>query len=217
MILYDPTGLVTQLQTAVRPVFMQPQWLSKRLDFWLENIRTSLAHLQDAVKEADRMAICAEFGWFTFGCALIPLLHAGITPSSSRSLLLLGPIAPMLKAQLAELEGSTQMSAADVFALAPLLQGMMPLLDASHGQLGIYFIQKTSWMTQQGHHQEALHALWALIWAVAQSCRQHPTPPVRTAGADLLQRWLQRTHLAEPAIWPESCKAQPYFYGSLRR
>ena len=76
------------------------------------------------------------------------------------------------------------------------------MIDASYGQLGIYFIQKTSWMAQQGHRQEALHALWELIWAVAQSCRQHPTPAVRTAGADLLQRWLQRTHLDGPANWP---------------
>jgi len=201
LILYDPTGFVTHLQNAVRTVFMQPEWLGKRLAFWLENTRTSLTRLREAVALGDVLEICAALGWFTLGCASIPLLHAGITPSTTRSLLLLGPISPMLKVQLAELEGSTQMSQADVLALEPLLQQMSPLLDASYGQLGIYFPQKTLWMAQQGHYQEALHALWVMIWAVAESCRQSSNPAVRTTGAGLLQCWLQRTGLHEPGIW----------------
>jgi predicted nucleotidyltransferase len=46
LILYDPTGFVTHLQDAVRPVYMQPQWLGKRLAFWLENMDTSLARFR---------------------------------------------------------------------------------------------------------------------------------------------------------------------------
>jgi len=37
---YDPTGHFTQLQQAVRVVYMQPQWLGKRLAFWLDMIRS---------------------------------------------------------------------------------------------------------------------------------------------------------------------------------
>ncbi len=160
LILYDPTGFVTQLQNAVRPIYMQPQWLGKRLAFWLDNIRTSLERFREAVTAVDRLEICAAFGWFTFGCASIPLLHAGMTPSSTRGLLLLDRIAPTLKAHLAELEGSTQMSQADVLALEPLLQEMIPFCDASFGQLPIYFTKKTLWMAQQGQYQEALHPMW---------------------------------------------------------
>ena len=200
LILYDPTGFLTHLQNAVRPVFMQPQWLNKRLAFWLDNIRTSLARLRETVAAEDPLGICAAVGWFTFGCASIPLLRAGITPSSTRSLLLLGPLSPALKVALATLEGSTQLSIADVLALEPLLQEMIPLLDTSYGQLGIYFTQKTLWMAQQGHQQEALHALWLMSWAVAESCRQSSNPAVRLTGADVLQRWLQRLGMHEPAL-----------------
>ncbi|CAN5846712.1 hypothetical protein BH10CHL1_BH10CHL1_14670 [soil metagenome] len=215
IILYDPTGFVTQLQAAIRPVFMQPQSLSRRLTFWLENTRTSLAQLQAAVKAADVLEICETFGFFTFGCASIPLLQAGITPSSTRSLLLLSPIDPILTGQLAELEGSTQMSTADLLALEPLLQEMLPFMDASYGQLGVYFIQKTSWMTQQGHHQEALHAIWIFIWAIAQSCRQHPELAVRLAGTALLHRWLHRIHMHEPSIWVVKLQQAEMLLGQL--
>ena len=199
LILYDPTGFMTQLQNAVRPIYMQPQWLDKRLAFWWENVSTALAHLREAVTAADPLGFCAAFGWFTFGCASIPLLHAGITPSSTRSLLLLGRIDPSLKAQLAELEGSTQMSAADVVALEPLLQEIIQLGDASYGQLLIYATQKTLWMAQQGQHQAALHTMWLMMYGAAESCLRHPDPARRATGINLSQRWLQRTGMHEPS------------------
>jgi hypothetical protein len=199
LILYDPSGFVTQMQNAVRPIYMQPQWLGRRLAFWLDNIHTSLARFRAAVTAVDRLEICAAFGFFTFGCVSIPLLHAGMTPSSTRGLLLLGRIAPMLKAQLAELEGSTQMSAADVLAFEPLLQETIPLGDASYGQLGIYFMQKTLWMAHQGQHQEALHAMWLMMYGAAEGSLQHTDPAERAIGIDLAHRWLQRTGMHEPA------------------
>lgn len=194
LILYDPTGFVTQLQNAVRPLYMQPQWLEKRLAFWLDIIRTSLARFREALTAGDCLEICAAFGWFTFGCASIPLLHAGRTPSSTRGLLLLGHIAPTLKAHLVELEGSTQMSQADVLALEPLLQEMIPLGDASGGQLLIYFTKKTLWMAQQGQYQEALHPMWFMMSGSAESYLQRTDPVERETGIDLAHRWLQRTY-----------------------
>jgi predicted nucleotidyltransferase len=194
LILYDPTGCVTQMQNAVRPLYMHPQWLGKRLAFWLDNVRTSLARFRQAVTAGDLLELCAALGWFTFGCASIPLLHAGITPSSTRGLLLLGRAAPTLKAQLAELEGSTQMSAADVVALEPLLLEMIPLGDASFGQLPLYFTKKTLWMAQQGQYQEALHPMWLMMYGAAEGCLQRSDPAERATGIDLAHRWLQRTH-----------------------
>lgn len=196
LILYDPTGFVTQRQHDVRAVFMQPQWLDKRLAFWLEQTRSNYQRFTDAINTDEPLEICAALGLFTFGCASIPLLRAGVTPSSSRGLALLGPIAPAIKVQLAELEGSTKMSATDVLALEPLLQEGLPLADAALGQLPIYFIQKTRWMAQQGQHQEALHAMWLQMGGgVAQACIARNDPVERATGAELMQRWLQRADL----------------------
>jgi hypothetical protein len=196
LILYDPTGFLTHLQNAVRPVYIQPQWLGKRLTFWLDNSRTSLAQFRAAVSAADPLRLCAAVGMFTFGCSSIPLLRAGITPSSSRGLLLLGPVDPQLKAQLAAFEGSAHMTASDVLALEPLLQEMIPFCDASFGQLPIYFTKKTLWMAQQGQYQEALHAMWLLMWGAAEGCLQRADPAERATGSNWAQRWLQQTHFA---------------------
>ncbi|MEZ4617380.1 MAG: nucleotidyltransferase domain-containing protein [Caldilineaceae bacterium] len=127
LILYDPYGFVTQHQNAVRTVFMQPQWLGKRLAFWLEQTRTTYTQFMEAIQFADALQLRAALGLFTFGCASIPLLRAGVKPSSSRGLVLLGPVAPAIKTQLAKLEGSTTMSVVDVLALEPLLQEGLPL------------------------------------------------------------------------------------------
>ena len=202
LILYDPTGFLTQLQKAVRPVYMQPQWLDKRLSFWLESIRMTLAQFREAVIAEDALRICAALGLFTFGCSSIPLLRAGITPSSSRGLLLLGPIAPTLKAQLAEFEGSAHMTASDVLALEPLLHEATPLYDAAFGQLPLYLLPKTLWMAQHGHHQEALHTMWLNMGGgAAQGCLQRNDPVELVVGTDLMQRWLQRTSFAGAEVW----------------
>jgi hypothetical protein len=122
-------------------------------------MRTSLAQFKEAVTAADALRICAALGLFTFGCSSIPLLRVGITPSNSRGLLLLREVDPTLTAQIAELEGSTKMSASDVLALEPLLREAIPFYPAVFGQLGFYWVPKILWMTQEGHHQEALHAI----------------------------------------------------------
>jgi hypothetical protein len=194
LILYDPTGFLTHLQEAVRPVYMQPQWLGKRLTFWLDTSCTALAQFREAVSVADALRLCAAVGMFTFGCSSIPLLRAGITPSSSRGLLLLGPVDPRLKAQLAAFEGSAHMTVSDVLALEPLLREAIPLWNASFGQLPVYFLHKTLWMTQHGQHQEALHAMWLHMGGrAAADCLQRNDPAELVAGAELIQRWQQRT------------------------
>ncbi len=194
LILYDPTGFLTHLQKAVRPVYMQPQWLGKRLSFWLDTLRPVLMQFREAVIAADALRLCAALGMFTFGCSSIPLLRAGITPSSSRGLLLLGPVDPYLKAQLAAFEGSAHMTTSDVLALEPLLHEAIPLYDAAFGQVPLYMVQKTLWMAQHSHHQAALHAMWLHMGGgAAQGCLQRNDPAELLVGTDLMQRWLQRT------------------------
>jgi hypothetical protein len=200
LILYDPTGFLTQLQQAVRPLYMQPQWLDKRVSFWLDTMRTALTQFRESVIAADALRLCAALGMFTFGCSSIPLLRAGITPSSSRGLLLLGPVDPLLTAQLAVFEGSTHMTASDVLALESLLQEMIPFCNASFGQLPMYFTKKTQWMAQHGQYQEALHAMWLLMSGAAEGCRQRTDPAGRATGIDLAHRWLQRTGFVGAAV-----------------
>ena len=199
LILYDPTGFVTQLQNAVRPVFMQPQWLDKRLTYWVESTRTTYAQFREAMLATDPLHICAVLGMFTLSCASIPILRAGITPSSSRTLLQLTALDPALKAQLAAFEGSAHMTAGGVLALEPLLQEMIPWIDPTYGQLPIYFIRKALWMAQQGDPQAALHALWLVILVAAEGCLQRHDPAVLATGRDLAQRWLQQIGMNEPA------------------
>jgi predicted nucleotidyltransferase len=201
LILYDPTEFVTQLQNAVRPVYMQSQWLGKRLNFWLQIMRTTLDQFREAVSAADALRICAALGLFVFSCSSVPLLRAGITPSSTRSLLLLGSIDPKFKEELAELEDSAQMNAEQVLALEPLLQEASPLWVASYGQLPIYFVQKMVWMARQGHHQEALHTMWVHMGVGgAQGCLDRNIPAELVVGTDLMQRWLHRLGMHEPSI-----------------
>lgn len=198
LILYDPTDFLTQLQKAVCPLYMQPQWLEKRLVYWLTNLRTSLVNFREAVTTMEPLPICAALGWFTFGCTSILLLRAGITPSSTRGLLLLERVDPTLKVSLAELEGSPQMGQAGVLTLEPLLHEMAPLIDASFGQLPLYFTKKTLWMAQQGQYQEALHPMWLLMGVAAEGCLQRTDPAEHVLGINLAQRWLQQTGMREP-------------------
>ena len=203
LILYDPTGFVTQLQQSVRPVYMQPQWLGKRLAYWLESARTAFADFRKAVEAVDALHICAALGMFTYACSSIPLLRAGITPSSTRALLQLGPIAPTLKTQLAEFEGLTQRNAGDVLALEPILREASPLFNASWGQEAEYLIAKALWMAQQGQHQAALHVAWVHILIAARDCLQRNNPVELVAGTDVMQRWLHRNSMHEPALLAE--------------
>lgn len=199
LILYDPTSFVTRLQNAVRPVFMQPQWLGKRLAYWVASARTTHTQFQEAVLAADTLRICAVLGMFTLSCASIPILRAGITPSSSRTLVQLTALDPALKAQIAAFEGSTHMTAGDVQALEPLLQAMILWVDPAYGQLPLYFIRKALWMAQQGDPQAALHALWLVMLVAAEGCLQRHDPAILATGRDLTRRWLQQTGMSEPA------------------
>jgi hypothetical protein len=179
---------------------MQPQWLGKRLTFWSQIMRSSFDQFREAASTADALRVSAALALFTFSCSSVPLLNAGITPSSTRSLLLLEPVDPKFKAQLAEFEGSTQLNADDVLALEPLLREAVPLYATTWGQLPLYFVPKMLWMARQGHHQEAMHTMWLYMGTGAEDCLARNDPEELVAGADLMQRWLQRLGMHEPSV-----------------
>jgi hypothetical protein len=200
-ILYDPTGFLTALQAAVRPHFMERPWLRKRLRFWLEMTRMAYGRLSDAVLAADPVEMIPALRGFAFGVMSIHLLQAGITPSSSRVLAQVSTISPDVGAAVADLEGSTDLSADDVLALQPLLQEALLLIGDSYGQLSHYFLQKSLWLAQQGQPQAALHAMWTLIYGAVEATRSSEDPVRRTAGSDLAWRWLAPLRLADPEVW----------------
>lgn len=186
---YDPTGHFAQLQQAVRAAFMQPQWVAKRLHYWLEIARAQVSGLPTAIAAGDPLAICQSQGWIPMTLVAIPLLHAGIAPSSTRSLVQLSTISPSLRAQICAFEGSPTLSAEDVLALDLLLGEWMALVDtAKYGHLGDYFAKKALWLARQGLPQEALHCLLLITGAVAGDCRQDPAK--MAAATALATRWL---------------------------
>lgn len=193
LILYDPTGFVTQMQQAVRPLFMKPQWLSKRLKFWVDIGHTHCDKLRQACTLADPLAICAAMMWLIFSGVSVPLLRVGKTPSSSRGLLQLGSVSRPLYAQLCVLEGSVSMKAEDTAALQPLLLETLQLMDRKvWGDLPAYFIKKSEWLISQGYISEAIHAMWMIVGVMPVSLSQPDDPTVRAKAVTLTNAWLQQ-------------------------
>ena len=121
VILYDATGFLAQQQAAVRAHFMEPQWLQARLTYWQTMMESALTTLRDGVTASDSLRICAGMGWFTFACASMPLVRAGITPSSAQLITQLAAVAPAIRTQLLALMSATPVSAAEIIALEPFL------------------------------------------------------------------------------------------------
>ena len=78
-----------------------------------------------------------------------------------------------------------------------------PLFNASWGQEAEYLIAKALWMAQQGQHQAALHVAWVHILIAAIDCLQRNNPVELVAGTDVMQRWLHRNSMHEPALFAE--------------
>lgn len=193
LILYDPTGFVTQMQQAVRPLFMELQWLSKRLEFWVDIGHTQYGKLREACTMADPLAICAAMVWLIFSGVSVPLLRVGKTPSSSRGLLQLGSVSHTLYTQLCELEGSVSMKADDTVALQPLLLESLPLIDRKvWGDLPAYFTKKSEWLIRQGYISEAIHAMWMVIGLIPMNLSQTDDPTVKAKAVRITSNWLQQ-------------------------
>ncbi len=196
---YDPTGHFAQLQQAVRAVYREPQWVAKRLHYWLDIARPQVSGLQTAVAAGDPLAICQYQGWVSMTLVSIPLLRAGLAPSSTRSLIQLNTVSPSLRAQICAFEGPPELNASTVLALDPLLGEWMALIDtAKYGKLGDYFAKKALWMARQGLAQEALHCMFLMTGAVAGDCRVDETKAAQ--ATDLAQRWLAAIDWTGPAV-----------------
>jgi len=190
IILYDATGFLAQQQAAVRAHFMEPQWLQARLTHWQTMMAQSVTTLRDGVRANDPLQICSGTGWFTFACASIPLVEAGITPSSAQLLKQLESVAPAIRARLIALMSAKAMSATEIIALESFLHEVGRLLGAAWGQFPGFYVQKMMAIAKQGDHEAALQALWLMMAVVADICLQADDAALKTKGTKLLQSWL---------------------------
>ena len=191
VILYDATGFLAQQQAAVRAHFMEPQWLQARLTYWQTMMESALTTLRDGVTASDSLRICAGMGWFTFACASMPLVRAGITPSSAQLITQLAAVAPAIRTQLLALMSATPVSAAEIIALEPFLLETGLLLGAAWGQFSSFYVQKMMAMAKKGEPAAVLQALWLMMAVIADICLQSDDAALKTKGTDLSQNWLQ--------------------------
>ena len=193
LILYDPTGFFTRMQKEVRVVFMEPKWVSMRVQFWLERARKNMSGLQESVEVRDPLGICENVGGILWGFTSVPLLRLGITPSSTRALVQLGKTSDKLKESICEWEGSSKMNADDVLALLSLVLGGVSFVDTS--KWGIlpteYIVKKIEWMAKNDLHREALHMLWIGMGVHAVEWRKREDAWIKSKGSELAQRWFE--------------------------
>jgi hypothetical protein len=198
VILYDATGFLAQQQAAVRAHFMEPQWLQARLTYWQTMMASAFATLRDGVTASDSLRICSGMGWFTFACASMPLVQAGITPSSAQLIKQLESVAPAIRARLIALMSATPVSAAEVIALEPFLLETGLLLGVAWSQFPGFFVQKMMAMAKKGEPAAVLQALWLMMAVIADICLQSDDAALKTNGTDLLQNWLQQVGCETP-------------------
>jgi hypothetical protein len=198
VILYDATGFLAQQQAAVLAHFMEPQWLQARLTYWQTMMASAFATLRDGVTASDSLRICSGMGWFTFACASMPLVQAGITPSSAQLIKQLELVAPAIRARLIALMSATPVSAAEVIALEPFLLETGLLLGVAWSQFPGFFVQKMMAMAKKGEPAAVLQALWLMMAVIADICRKSDDAALKTNGTDLLQNWLQQVGCETP-------------------
>lgn len=188
LILYDPTGHFMRLQQEVRAIYMQPEWLRKRLQYWLDWARKVAATFPESVASEDSLAICKLPGYLTFAIISIHLLRAGITPSSTRGLVQLGAVNPIMHSRMVDFFGAASLHAGDVVALASVAHLFAGLVK-EYGKLPEYFVQKSLWLAQNGFHQEALYPLWQIVTDGALACEQDHTKVAEVTP--YARRWLE--------------------------
>ena len=191
LILYDPTGFLTQMQKEVQAVFMQPKWLGIRLLFWMEKARKSMSGLTEAVATVDPSGICRHAPLLMASLSWVPLLRIGITPSSTRPLVQLGITSAKLKERICEWEGSAKMSADDVLGFLSFITECISLDPSKSGHEKDYLMEKIEWMARNGLPQEALHLMWGVMYFSVNGVQESKDPIVVSKMSELARSWLR--------------------------
>ena len=199
-ILYDPEGFFADLQYNVHQEFMNPYWISRRVQLIAERITPGFENLQKAILERDTLAICHYAGRLQFQFALIPLIARGISPSSTRHLALLGSIQPELKTIICKLEGSSAMSSDDVLQLTDIIEAWEKLNHKEISHLNKYMLEKAKWMARHGLHKEAVHVLWINVSFKTHPELQSNDPSVKQQAIQLASDWLNSVDWKEQRL-----------------
>jgi len=193
LILYDPTGFFTRLQQEVRAVFMEPQWLSKRLQFFLNGAQKGVEGLKKAIAAGDSFEICGNAGWILGGVVAIPLLRMGITPSSTRPLVQLRDVSKELHEHICELEGSNEKSVDDVLALlAPFAEVGSLTENSLWRNSSEYFVKKVEWMAKNGLNREAFHTMCFWSFWPFSAFGESEKSQLKPEEYRLVQSWLKK-------------------------
>ena len=196
-ILYEPTSLFSRVQREVGLAFMESRWLGVRVHTQLEELRSALSGLREAVSDANALAIGAHEMWVSFWLVSVPLVREGITPSSTRALLQLESVAPALKDELCEWEGSVGLSGGDVLSLLPTVSESLALFDAmgssEWGRLSAYFTEKAERLAKREHPQAAMHIMWFTVSGLAQVAQDCEDELISSQVTTLVQIWLRAT------------------------
>jgi hypothetical protein len=189
-ILYDATGTLTLRQEAVRAVYMEPHWLGERLQFWLRRAHQQVEALQSALSQNDPLFICYHAGHVMLSFISVPLLRAGLAPSSSRGLVRLSPVNRQLHDRIADFEGSCEMIPEDILDLqARFLQWSSIAGLERYKNAPEYVTKKAIWLAQQGFPQAALHAMWVYVYLIVEECIGNEEQ--KAPATMLAQQWLQ--------------------------
>jgi hypothetical protein len=160
-ILYDPKGFFSDLQKQVRLVYMKPEWLQKRLHWAMNYFRDCYTKLQEAVVAMDPYGVCGNAMIIPHIASSIPLYMKGITPSSTRQLILLKEVDPLLRNTLIEYECSFPEADIDIAAMIETCRSYCVSSNRKDlGGLDDYAVWKTKKTADRGDLREAVDMLW---------------------------------------------------------
>ena len=200
VILYDRTGTLTTLRKRVRSDFMKSEWLGRRMQNWLDKGREYYTGLRKAVQKNDLVDVCRNMAGLNWKLCSVPLLRAGMTPGSTKILVMLRMVSPKLTELYFRLEGSAQMEQSDVLALVSIVGKVHELSkDPSEWTLlSQHLREKWTIMVKKSLHREALHGMW-FWWLVV-------TDEKKIEGLKLASKWLHKLGWEGEAVLKEKVR-----------
>lgn len=192
LILHDVGGWLAEKKREAQALYMQPEWIDKRIQPLLTMVPERLTLLAGAIEDHDPLHILIHAGRVFAGLAYLPLLCRGLQASSTRNMVQLDATLPEFALKLCQVEGSTSM---DEDAIRGALAAFVGLtdLDASHDYrtLSGYMVGKAEWMAGNGYPEAAVHMGWLHSSNRAMGCESSGDPATLAKAGEFAQDWLQ--------------------------
>jgi hypothetical protein len=190
-ILYDTDGWLAEKQSETRAQYLQPEWVSKRIEALLRMTPDRLDLLGIAVESDDPLHILIHAGRVFAGLTYLPLLYQGLQASSTRNMIQLATVEPELASRLCQVEGSTAIRDEEVESALAAFSGLTAL-DASHDYqtLAGYMVGKAEWLAGNGYPRAAVHMGWLHSSNRAMGCEMSSGVAITTKASEFAQEWL---------------------------